>query len=200
MSEVVCRNDLFGRVSYTVNYERQHPRHPLLSVMATRSWIIGALAVLTLLGIAVFVETERLEVHRHDLRADLTRPSLRVVQLSDLHLHAMDAHEQAVVQQVKALQPDLLVLKGDMVDRADALPVLEAFLAALGSVRTVAVPGNWEHWNDAFFEVLRKLFESRPDGQFLRLTLLLSGQWSVTATAQDLPLDRKLLLKASAAN
>jgi uncharacterized protein len=157
----------FCRVSYTVNYERQHSIHPLLSVMSTRSWIIGALMVLPLLGIAVFIETERLEVHRHDLRADLTRPSLRVVQLSDLHLHAMGAHEQAVVQQVKALQPDLLVLSGDMVDQADTLPVLAAFLAAVGSVRTVAVPGNWEHWSDADFEGLRKLFESRPDGQFL---------------------------------
>lgn len=139
---MVRRYVLFGRVSYTVNYERQHPLHPLLSVMSTRSWAIGALVVLTLLGIAVFVETERLKVHRHDLRADLTRPSLRVVQLSDLHLHAMGAHEQAAVEQVKALQPDLLVLSGDMVDQTDTLPVLAAFLAAVGSVRTVAVPGN----------------------------------------------------------
>jgi len=140
--------------------------------MFIRSWIIATLA-LALMGMAAYVDTTRLEVHHHDLRTSSSHLKLRVVQLSDLHLHAMGAHQQAVVQQVQALQPDLLVLTGDMVDRADALPVLAAFLAAVGSVRTVAVPGNWEHWSDVDFEGLRKLIESRPDGRFL-----LNERWS----------------------
>ena len=138
-----------------------------LSLMSLRSWIITTLLLMALLSMAVNLAPTKLEILQHDLEADQQRPGLRVVQLSDLHLQAMGAHEQAVVQQVKALQPDLLVLSGDMVDRADTLPVLAAFLAAVGSVRTVAVPGNWEHWSDADFDGLRKLFESRPDGRFL---------------------------------
>lgn len=141
--------------------------------MHTRLWIISTLALLALLGMAAFVEPARLEVNRYDLRADLQRSGLRVVQLSDLHLQSIGAHEQKVVQQVQALRPDLLVLSGDMVDRKDALPVLAAFLDAVGPVRTVAVPGNWEHWSEVDFMALRALFQSRPDGR-----LLLNERWS----------------------
>lgn len=135
--------------------------------------IIGMLLLLPLLGMLVLWNTERLELVRHDLRGNGLQPSLRVVQLSDLHLHTMGAHQRAVVQQVKAMSPDLIVLSGDMVDRADALPVLAAFLEAIGPVRTVAVPGNWEHWSEVDFVALRKLLDSRPDGQFL-----LNQRWS----------------------
>ena len=142
--------------------------------MPTRLWIISTLALLTLLlGMAAFVDPARLEVNRHDLRAAPQRQGLRVVQLSDLHLQTMGAHEQEVVQQVQALRPDLLVLSGDMVDRKDALPVLATFLEAVGPVRTIAVPGNWEHWSDVDFDGLRKLFDSRPEGRFL-----LNGRWA----------------------
>lgn len=137
-------------------------------------FLIGAaLALLALLGMAAFVDPAWLEVNRHDLRTDPLRPGLRVVQLSDLHLQTMGAHEQKVVQQLQALRPDLLVLTGDMVDRKDALPVLATFLEAVGPVRTIAVPGNWEHWSDVDFDGLRKLFDSRPEGRFL-----LNGRWA----------------------
>ncbi len=122
---------------------------------------------------AVYVEPVRLEVLQHDLRVDHQRPSLRVVQLSDLHLQTLDAHALAVVRHVQALRPDLVVLSGDMVDRSEALPVLAAFLHALGPVRTVAVPGNWEHWSEVDFVALQTLFQARPDGR-----LLLNERWS----------------------
>jgi predicted MPP superfamily phosphohydrolase len=135
--------------------------------MTTRLWRIAAVFLLVLLVMAVFSGLTDLEVHHHDLRADPKRPGLRVVQLSDLHLRAMGAHEKTVVQQVQALQPDLLGLSGDMVDRADALPILVAFLTAVGPVRAVAAPGNWEHWSEVDLVALRKLFESRIGGRFL---------------------------------
>lgn len=122
---------------------------------------------------AVYVEPARLEVLQHDLRVDQQRPGLRVVQLSDLHLQTLDAHSLAVVRQVQTLRPDLVVLSGDMIDRSEALPVLAAFLQALGPVRTVAVPGNWEHWSEVDFVALQTLFQSRPDGR-----LLLNERWS----------------------
>lgn len=65
--------------------------------MPSRIWITAALFLLALLGMAVFVEPARLEILHHDLRVEPQRPGLRVVQLSDLHLHAMGAHEQRVV-------------------------------------------------------------------------------------------------------
>lgn len=140
--------------------------------MFIRSWIIATLA-LALMGMAAYVDTTRLEVHHHDLRTSSSHLKLRVVQLSDLHLQTLDAHSLAVVHQVQTLRPDLVVLSGDMVDRSEALPVLAAFLQALGPVRTVAVPGNWEHWSEVDFVALQTLFQSRPDGR-----LLLNERWS----------------------
>lgn len=92
--------------------------------LSLRFWI-GTALVLLALGAAVLWGSAPLEVHRHDLRANSNQAGLRVVQLSDLHLQSMDDHVQQVVRQVQAVRPDLVVLSGDMVDRAGQLGALE---------------------------------------------------------------------------
>lgn len=108
-----------------------------------------------------------LEVTHHDMRGPSQATSFRVVQLSDLHLQRFGEAEKAIVTQVQALQPDLVVLTGDAIDLADALPVLKNFLTALGSIPVVAVPGNWEHWSGVDFPALIALFADQPNGRFL---------------------------------
>ncbi len=107
------------------------------------------------------------EVTRHDLSASSPITAFRVVQLSDLHLQHFGATEKAVVAQVLALQPDLVVVSGDAIDRADALPVLQSFLQALGGLSVVAVPGNWEHWSGVDIKALAAVFADLPAGHFL---------------------------------
>lgn len=125
--------------------------------------VVGGLAIL---GMALRGDID-LEVTRHDLRKPTSGEAFRVVQLSDLHLQRFDTAEKNIVTQVQALQPDLVVLTGDAIDRVDALPVLQKFLNALGSLPVIAVPGNWEHWSDVDFQALNALFAERPDGRFL---------------------------------
>lgn len=48
-----------------------------------------------------------------------------------------------------------------MIDRADALGVLDAFLSLLGSLQKVAVLGNWEYWSGVDFAALRSLYEQK---------------------------------------
>jgi predicted MPP superfamily phosphohydrolase len=108
-----------------------------------------------------------LEITHHDIRRPSPATSFRVVQLSDLHLQRFGEAEKSIVTQVQTLQPDLVVLTGDAIDRADALPVLKDFLAALGSIHVVAVPGNWEHWSGVDFPALIALFADQPNGRFL---------------------------------
>lgn len=117
-----------------------------------------------------------LEITHHDLRSSSQINAYRVVQLSDLHIQRFDMAEKAIAAQVQALHPDLVLLTGDALDRADALPLLQAFLAALGSVPVVAVPGNWEHWSGVDFKALETVFLNRPNGRFL-----LNQQQSFTA-------------------
>jgi predicted MPP superfamily phosphohydrolase len=107
------------------------------------------------------------EVTYHDLRSPTQTAAYRVVQLSDLHLQRFDMFEKAIVAQVQALHPDLVVLTGDSIDRADALPVFQSFLATLGPMPVVAVPGNWEHWSGVDFRNLEALLLNQPNGKFL---------------------------------
>ncbi len=116
--------------------------------MTRRRWlgvVTGGAAVAA--GIdAVAVEPERVTITRHDVGSG-AGPTLRVVQLSDLHLRTIDGHAERIAEAVHALRPALLVLTGDAIDRGAALPTLATFLAMLPTAPTrLAILGNWEHW------------------------------------------------------
>ena len=125
-----------------------------------------ALGLLTMIGLT-FRNESTVEVTHHDLRSSSQVTAYRVVQLSDLHIQRFDVAEKAIATEVQALRPDLVVLTGDTIDRDKALPVLQAFLAALGPVPVVAVPGNWEHWSGVDFRALDALLLNQPNGKFL---------------------------------
>lgn len=152
---------------------------PTLSAMKSNIRSFAGLLLITVLlvvlGMAFFIEPGRMEVTYHDMRHQSDDQGLRLVQLSDLHLQALGKHEKALVNQVKELRPDLVVLTGDMIDRADASPLLQAFVEDFGPIPLIAVPGNWEHWSGVDFSDLRAAIESREGNQ-----LLLNGQSSFT--------------------
>lgn len=133
------------------------------------TWLISLVLTIGLLAaLGLFWRNgSDIEVTRHDMRGSSQTTGFRVVQLSDLHLQHFGEAEKIIVNQVQALQPDLVVLTGDAIDRAEALAVLKSFLVALGSTSVVAVPGNWEHWSGVDFPALIALFEDHPNGRFL---------------------------------
>ncbi len=124
-------------------------------------------SLLAVLVTAFFIEPGRIEVTHHDMRHQRDESGLRLVQLSDLHLQAFGKHKKSLVNQVKELRPDLVVLTGDMIDRADALPLLQAFVEELGPIPLFAVPGNWEHWTGLDFVSLRAAIEGHLGNQLL---------------------------------
>jgi predicted MPP superfamily phosphohydrolase len=124
--------------------------------------LLAACVPVVLLGYAWLVEPYRVEVTEHTLtEAGSTQDSIRIVQLSDLHLNAVARREQSVAQKVSELAPDLIVLSGDVIDRADRLDVLDEFLSLIGPAQKVAVLGNWEHWSRTDLNALRSLYEDR---------------------------------------
>lgn len=147
---------------------------------------VGSLLVtclLAVLGIAFFIEPGRTQVTHHNIGDQRNAPGFRLVQLSDLHLQDFDEHEKTLARQVKELSPDLVVITGDMIDRSDALPLLQTFVDDLGSIPLFAVPGNWEHWSDVDFSSLRAVIERRRGNQ-----LLLNGHASFTKGKQTIQL------------
>ncbi|MBD0319751.1 MAG: metallophosphoesterase, partial [Gemmatimonadetes bacterium] len=62
---------------------------------------------------------------------------------------------------------DFAFLTGDSVDRADALPALDAFLALLDPrLPKYAVLGNWEHWSRVDLAALARVYE-KHNGRLL---------------------------------
>jgi hypothetical protein len=117
--------------------------------MLTRRRFLGSLA-LTAVGIFSYsrwFEPGRVTVTHHALgEPGIGRAPVRIVQLTDLHLQRLGAHEQAVAKAVHELAPHVLVLTGDSIDRPERLTTLGAFLDLLPQgVPGFAVLGNWEH-------------------------------------------------------
>ena len=60
---------------------------------------------------------------------------------------------------LKAIQTDLILLSGDVIDDRNTLPELEAFLKGLSTAIKVATLGNWEHWSGADLKLLSALYK-----------------------------------------
>ncbi len=123
-----------------------------------QSFWIGMMAAIlaAVLAYGIFVEPDWLEVTHHVVGENKGRASFRLVQLSDLHLQG---HEnKRIISKVREIQPDLIVLSGDVVDRSDSLPGLEAFLKSLGDTPKVAILGNWEYWGEFDLNELAKVY------------------------------------------
>ena len=84
-------------------------------------WIIVLLAVL---GVALCVwmyrhwDDETLTIAHYEVETDFAEP-IRIVQLSDLHSHVFGTDNDMLVELVAQLQPDLITMTGDMLDKQD---------------------------------------------------------------------------------
>jgi|LSQX01.1.fsa_nt_gb predicted MPP superfamily phosphohydrolase len=114
-----------------------------------------ALAVVGASGVAVTGGLRKPTIIRQDIRLEKFPSSmsgLRVVQLSDLHigLSLTQAWLTDVVARVNALQPDIVVITGDLVDGAVAH--LAEHIAPLAGLRAThgvfVVTGNHEYYSD----------------------------------------------------
>lgn len=119
--------------------------------------IVGA-AVVGTAADAFAIEPRRVDVTRHRIGASGGKAA-RIVQLSDLHLPAVGRHEELIAERVAALRPDLILLTGDSIDRANRLGVLRSFLDLLDA-RTpkLAILGNWEHWANVDLTSLERVY------------------------------------------
>lgn len=155
-------------------------------LMLSRRQCVG-IAALAALGIMVYGVFEAYHLHIEEITLTTTKlppkaKSVRIVQISDLHLGLMyyPGRLQPVVNAVDALKPDLLVSTGDLVDgrtpSTESLTTkLHALTAPLGKF---AVTGNHEFYMGlenaerfikmAGFELLRN--QSVNAGKHLSIT------------------------------
>jgi predicted MPP superfamily phosphohydrolase len=132
---------------------------------AQRVWLRHTYGVETAPAADLFtpVTTTALRVTRFTLRIpELPVARMRVVHLTDLHIseELPASYPAQVLEQIRAEKPDLLLLTGDYVSRAERLPLLVGWLQGLPAVHYGAfgVLGNHDYWTGqtpAISEALR---------------------------------------------
>lgn len=102
---------------------------------------------------AFFIEPSGVLVTRHDVPIPGLASSLdglRLAQVSDVHFPGNIAAAKAALAHLHRERPEIVVMTGDMTERAGALPLVADFArAARGTVATVATLGNWEYYGGA---------------------------------------------------
>ncbi len=95
------------------------------------------------------LEPRRLDLVRHDVLVPGLPPALaglRIAQVSDVHLPGTPETAELAAAAIERERPEVVVLTGDMVEQAGALPALAELGPRLrGTVGTFAVFGNWEY-------------------------------------------------------
>lgn len=118
----------------------------------------------TLLGIALadlfWFEPRRVTIETLPLATGRAGGTVRIVQLSDLHLDGLDGFSAAVAAAVARLAPDLIVLTGDYLEEERNLKAVLDFLRQLTAPAGIfAIQGNWEYWSRLEGENLRRHFK-----------------------------------------
>ena len=90
-----------------------------------------------------FIETN--EFYLGSATKDTT--NIKVVQISDLHLQSVNYQLTQLAHRLNKLQPDLILITGDAIDKAKNISLLNDFLRLIDrDIKKVAILGNWEYW------------------------------------------------------
>jgi len=165
----------------------------------------------TIQGVAI---TPRRLVTTHHAFGESTTTTdrLRIVQVSDLHVHGIGTLERQLFEQLHDAQADLIVITGDAIDRAGSLPLLDTLLGEFPrSPRMLAILGNWEYRSGIVPEkfartyarhgielLVNRSIELEHRGRTIRVTglddILSSRPEAAAAIGDGRPLDHHLVL------
>jgi uncharacterized protein len=124
-------------------------------------WLTVIVALGLFIIYAFWLEPNRFVVTHHLLNQHLLEngDSLKIVQLSDLHLKQFNRRARQIAQQVNQLQPDIVVFTGDSLDRVEQLWGFEQFLSRLNRhTSKYAIVGNWEYWARIDLKLLSRIY------------------------------------------
>ena len=141
---------------------------------------------------AVQLEPKWLAIRHYGTSPELIEKSsaakkpLRIAMIGDMHLHSYGVYERRVSDELKSLQPDLIILVGGIIGASDAMAVTSRFLDSLMAFPVVAVLGGSERRMDRTLEWWGRYF--RQHGTRLLVneqeTFDLKG-WKIVVTGLD---------------
>ena len=114
-------------------------------------WLIGLLIFVVLF---LYEQNNRIVISKHRVK-DKKVPSafngFKILHLSDLHNKSFGKNQVLLLNKIRKLNPDIILITGDLIDRrrTDFKPVLD-LLKGLHSIPVYYVPGNHEAWSDCY--------------------------------------------------
>lgn len=94
--------------------------------------------------------------------SDLSKPKIKVMQLSDLHFDQLRSFHVSIAQKINEEKPDLLMITGDALDHTDKIPAFHDFLKLLDvAIPKFAITGNWEYWGKVDLEQLKAVYQEQ---------------------------------------
>ncbi len=84
---------------------------------------------------------------------------IKLVQLSDLHLHSIKSHHKTIAQRINLENPDAVLITGDSITRTKYMPLLNSFLGLIDpSILKIAILGNKEYSGNVNLDLLKKTY------------------------------------------
>ncbi len=136
---------------------------------------IAFAAVVAMLLYGVFIEPQRVEVIQWSRQVGLGGITLKLAQLSDLHISDIGRTEKKTLEQLKHLKPNIILISGDVIDHRDSLPALNSFLMNLPPAKKIAILGNWEHWSGVDLNALAATYEKNDVSLLVNQCISLSN-------------------------
>ncbi|MBX7227479.1 MAG: metallophosphoesterase [Chitinophagales bacterium] len=111
---------------------------------------------------ALLVERFFFETNEYYLKnSSKEKCAIKIVQISDLHIHQLNLGLKRVIKKIHELKPDLILFTGDAVDNKDNIHALKEFLQRLPKdVAKFSILGNWEYWGNIDLEELKQIYQS----------------------------------------
>ncbi len=119
-----------------------------------RKWIIFIVLLLAMLlvTIKIYFDTTTFKINKEQFQSDKLEEGteLKILQITDVHSRVFGAENSAVLEKVKELDADIIVLTGDLIDRkTENLEIAYQLAEELVRINpdTYFVTGNHEHEN-----------------------------------------------------
>lgn len=86
----------------------------------------------------------------------------RIVHISDLHLNSYGSREKEIINKIRKMRPDIIVVTGDLIDEKQYLNAGLEFMEKLASISpTYFVFGNWDHLSGVSIPLYEKYLAER---------------------------------------
>ena len=132
-----------------------------------------------------FVETNEFDIGTHSS----SNSTIRMLQISDLHLKKLTDHHKHLADQVNVLNPELLLFTGDIIESERGLPYLDNLLQLFDpAVQKAAVMGNWEREYEIHPDKLQHVYESNNGELLINRTkaFMINGKRIIVTGMDDL--------------